>query len=170
MTAAVTIRPYEPSDGAACHALRRDAFLVAFRDHLPADLVRQGVESYDAAAFRELVGSLLTYVAERSGEIAGFCTMRPDGPDAAELLYLYIGAGARGLGLGTRLVRYAEDALLKRYPTVATIHLVTAVPDYNQAFWEHQGYAYAGRSVCEYPDGGIPAVRLEKTPERRRVP
>ncbi|MCP4574571.1 MAG: GNAT family N-acetyltransferase [bacterium] len=158
----VEIKDFVPTDGPACHALRRDAFLGAFRDHLPPEFVTAGAESYDADTFGELVGSLLTFVATLDGEVAGFCTMRPVEPTVAELLYLYIHADSRGAGVGSRLVRHAEAALLRRCPTVTTVFLVTAVPDYNQTFWEHRGYAHVGPSVCEYPAGPIPAVRLEK--------
>jgi hypothetical protein len=40
--------------------------------------------------------------------------------------------------------------------------LDTAVPNYNQAFYENLGYTQLSHTVCRYPAGEVAAVRLIK--------
>lgn len=162
------LRAFTPADGPACHALRRDAFLEAFRDHLDDAAARRGAESYDASAFTVLLAGMTTRVAERDGAVVGFCAVRESSATTAELLYLYIDPAARGARLGTELACRAEEDFLGAHPGVTTLVLDTAVPGYNQVFWERQGYRYVGESSCAYPDGDIPAVRLAKQVAKSR--
>ena len=96
-------------------------------------------------------------------EPVGFSTIRYPEPGTAEILYVYVDLGQLGQGIGTRLVRHAEHWIRGKHPEVTSIVLDTAVPEYNQAFYEHLGYAEQGRTVCRYPTGEVAAVRLIKS-------
>ena len=166
MNGTIEIRDYRCEDGAACHEIRRSAFLDTFSGFLARDAVEAGAGSYAVDEFARRIGTMATFVATLDGAVAGFCTIHVTSVRCAELLYLYIRAMHRGAGLGARLVRHAEQQVWKDQPGLETFFLDTAVPHYNQSFWEHMGYRYVGRSVCDYPTGRIPAVRLEKTVNR----
>jgi ribosomal protein S18 acetylase RimI-like enzyme len=159
---AAEIRDYRSEDGAACHELRRAAFLGIFRRFLPKDAFQAGAESYGFDDFAERIGAMATFVATVDESVVGFCSMQVPSPTCAELLYLYIGSVHRGAGLGSRLVRHAEQRVSKAHPNLEKFFLDTAVPEYNQSFWERVGYRQVGTSFCDYPTGRIPAVRLEK--------
>lgn len=159
----IEIRDYDARDAAACHELRRSAFLGTFNSFLPRGAVEAGAGSYSSEGFGQRIGAMSTFVATVDGAVVGFCTIHVISARRAELLYLYINLVHRGEGLGPRLVRHAEQRVLKAEPGLETIFLDTAVPHYNQSFWEHLGYSYAGTSSCDYPTGRIPAARLEKT-------
>lgn len=158
----VEIRDYHSQDGAACHELRRSAFLDTFAAFLPRDAVEAGAASFCVDDFRRRIGVMATFVATLDGTVVGFCSIRMISERRAELLYLFVGSMHRGSGIGPRLVRHSEQQVTKAEPALETIFLDTAVPQYNRAFWEHLGYRYVGSSFCDYPTGKIPAVRLEK--------
>jgi GNAT superfamily N-acetyltransferase len=151
-----------PIDGAICHSLRRSAFLDAFSESLTPDETQAGAESYGVVEFAERISAMETLVATVDGSVMGFCTIRVDSPIRAEVLYLYIDSQHRTAGVGSRLVHQAEQKVLSSHPEIIMLYLDTAVPDYNQRFWERMGYRYVGPSTCRYPSGRIPAVRLEK--------
>ena len=160
------IRNYRSGDGAVCHELRRDAFLSIFSRSLPPDVVQTGADSYNVTEFAQRISTMKTYIALESDVVVGFCTIRILLPTRGELLYLYVGADHRGTGIGTRLAREAEQRVSSSFPELETIFLDTAVPEYNQVFWERIGYRLVGPSSCDYPTGRIPAVCLEKRVKR----
>lgn len=162
MSETVEIRDYRPTDGAACHGLRRVAFVGTFRVSLSPEVIRAGADSYSAPEFTERISSMKTLVAVVAGVVVGFCTTRLTAPHRAEILYLYINAGYRGAGVGSQLVCQSERQVLDSNPGISLLYLDTAVPDYNQAFWECMGYQFVGSSTCDYPGAQIRAVRLEK--------
>ena len=162
MNQAIKIRDYVPSDGVICHRLRRDAFLRVFSESLSDSATQTGADSYDVVEFAQRIGAMETFVATMEGFVIGFCTIRIDSPAHAEVLYLYIDLQHRGVGIGSRLIRHAEKKVLRLYPEISSLYLDTAIPEYNQGFWEAMGYRYVGSSTCDYPNARIPAVRLEK--------
>jgi GNAT superfamily N-acetyltransferase len=157
------IREFRTEDGTACYELRRSAFLGVFTGVLSPKAAQMGADSYSAAEFSRRIGGMVTHVATLGSEIAAFCTIRKESQTHGELLYLYVGEKHRGTGIGSALVRYSEKRVLELNPNLGTLYLETAVPKYNQPFWERMGYRFVGSSVCEYPTGSIPAVRLEKS-------
>lgn len=162
MTPTLVIRNYAPEDGKVCHKLRRDAFYGVFSRTLSVGAVRAGAEAYGVTEFAERIGSMETSVASIGGMVVAFCSIRLLTATEAELLYLYVHPDHRGAGIGSRLARHAECGVREIHPELETVFLDTAVPEYNQAFWMHIGYRFEGTSVCDYPTGQIPAVRLRK--------
>jgi GNAT superfamily N-acetyltransferase len=162
MTRELQIRSFRAEDGAACHELRHAAFLGVFSTFLPPNAVLAGAKSYGVSEFTERIGAMETCIAVRDEVLIGFCTIRVLSATHAELLYLYVASDHRGTGVGSQLARHAEQQLLRSHPGITTLFLDTAVPEYNQSFWERLGYRPVGPSSCDYPSGRIPAVRLEK--------
>ncbi len=159
----ITIRPFESGDARACHAMRCEAFRAVFSGDLSPEAVEAGARAYDPEEFGELLGRLDSFVAVDGGEPVGFCTVRVLDGATAEILYLYIKPDRVKQGIGTKLARHAESWIAGRYPDVSRLVLDTAVPSYNQAFWERSGFSVVGPSVCRYPAGDVPAVRLAKS-------
>jgi len=161
-----SIRPFEASDGHFCHALRRQAFLEVFSNELENGCVQAGAEAFNPEEFGRMIGQEDSFVASDGTERVGFCTIRYPGEDTAEILYVYVDLARLGEGIGSRLVRHAERWIRENRPKIASIVLDTAVPRYNQAFYEHLGYTELGRTVCRYPGGEVTAVRLIKNVKR----
>jgi ribosomal protein S18 acetylase RimI-like enzyme len=161
------MRDYRAEDGLACHALRRRAFLDDFSQSLPQDAVQAGADSYGVSEFAKRIGAMETSVATVDDVVAGFCSIRLLSPTRAEVLYLYVDSEHRRSGIGARLARHAEQRVSSAHPELETLFLDTAIPEYNQAFWERIGYQLVGPSSCDYPTGRIPAVRLEKRVDRQ---
>jgi ribosomal protein S18 acetylase RimI-like enzyme len=158
----LSIRPFEAADGPFCHALRREAFIDVFGRELDGAAVRAGAEAFEPEDFGRMIGSMDSSVAFKGADRVGFCTVRYPDQATAEILYVYVDPAHRGRGIGTRLVRHAECRIRDNHPEVTVIVLDTAVPRYNQAFYEHLGYVPYGHTVCRYPAGEVKAVRLIK--------
>ena len=156
------IRRFEPGDGPACHAMRREAFLKVFSAELEGDAIEAGADAFDVTGFGQLLGSTDSFVAIEEGERVGFCTIRYPHPETAEILYVYVDLARVGRGIGKRLVGHAERWITEKHPEVTSIILDTAVPKYNRAFYEKLGYQELGPTVCRYPTGAVAAVRLVK--------
>lgn len=158
----ISIRRFRPEDGAFCHNLRREAFLRIFSDRLDAGSIGAGADAYDKHEFARLLDGMDSFVAEKGCERAGFCTIRYPEPETAEILYVYVDLHRLGEGVGSALVAHAERWISDRHPKVTSIVLDTAVPAYNQEFYEKLGYCELGPVVCRYPAGEVKAVRLVK--------
>jgi GNAT superfamily N-acetyltransferase len=164
-----SIRPLDAADGPFCHALRRQAFLRVFSRDLDSRAVRAGAEAFDPEEFGEMIGALDSFVVMEGAERVGFCTIRYPEEATAEILYVYVDPARRGEGIGSRLVSHAERWIRDKHPEVTSIVLDTAVPRYNQAFYEHLGYAEHCETVCRYPAGEVKAVRLVKSVVREET-
>lgn len=79
-----------------------------------------------------------------------------------EILFLYVRLDYLRKGIGAQLVRYLENWVRKQHREIERIRVDTAVPKYNQEFYEKIGYSKAGESEYQYPNGSIKAVRLVK--------
>lgn len=122
MTDAV-IRPARPEDAEPLARLGRqtfiDTFVTGFGIPYPAEDLIAFLEasfSPEATAKKLAEPGGAWWVAERDGELLAFANAGPNTlphPDGraghAELRRLYVGKGAQGLGLGTRLLTLALD-------------------------------------------------------------
>ena len=158
----LTIRPVEPGDAGVCHELRRRAFLEVFSQFMDETLTAAGAEAYSASEFSQHLTDMPTAVAVAGGEIVGFCTVRRRDEREAELLWLYVRLEHLRHGIGSRLARHAEELVQMRFPDVSRIVLVTGVPEYNQAFYEHLGYAPLGTEEVAYPAASAIMVKMGK--------
>jgi GNAT superfamily N-acetyltransferase len=156
------IQPFSASDAEACFAVRQEAYTRVFSHELAPEAVNIGANAYDLEEFGRRVADMHSFVARERKEPIGFCTVRLLNAAIAEILYLYVRLDRHKQGIGTALVSHVERWLAKQYTAVATLVLDTAVPLYNQRFWEGLGYSVTGDSQCKYPGGEVPAVRLGK--------
>ncbi|UCE19858.1 MAG: GNAT family N-acetyltransferase [Gemmatimonadota bacterium] len=159
----IVFRPFESSDAQACFAMRYEAFTRMFRQELSPHAVELGAKAYNSAEFGRMIGAMDSFVAVVDDQPVAFCTLRLLGESTAEILFLYVKLGSVKCGIGTGLVRYVEKWVAGHYPNISRLILDTAVPKYNQRFWEKVGYSKMKESVCRYPDGEIPAVRMGKS-------
>lgn len=87
-----------------------------------------------------------TWVADAQGEIAGFLSVKPHTPRAAEIHVMAVLARHHGEGVGRRLVEAAEAALRgcgTEFLQVKTLAPSHPDPHYarTRAFYEHLGFA-----------------------------
>ena len=145
-TMTITIEPVGPAAADVVSELGRTTFAETFaRDNDPADLARYLAESFDPAVLRrELTDPASQYILMRvGGEPAGYLKLNfapahtePDLPGTLEVQRIYILAKYQGLGLGRRLMDYAE--------AVARAHGLTALW---LGVWEknHNAITFYGR-------------------------
>lgn len=115
------IRVFEPRDKAACEGILR-----ALPDWF-------GIEDSIVAYVRDL--SLLeTVVAEISGEIAGFLTLKTHNPHAAEIIVMAVAPNSHAMGIGRALVERAETILRSRH--VRFLQVKTLGPSRPCEFYE----------------------------------
>ncbi len=102
------------ADAAAIARVHVDSWRVAYRDHLPAELLASLSVEQRQAGWEELLGNpeSPTLVAELDGEVVGFAGVGPsrDEQGVAELYAIYLDPQRYGTGVGRALM----DAALAR--------------------------------------------------------
>jgi ribosomal protein S18 acetylase RimI-like enzyme len=166
----ISVRPVGAADAAACHEMRRRAYLNVFSRYLDEETTVAGADAYTVEEFAGYVSDMPTAIAERDGEAVGFCTVRRLDEREAELLWLYVRLDHLREGIGSLLARHAEALALERFPGISRLVLVTAVPRYNQAFYEGLGYRKVGEESVSYPTASVDVVRLGKDLESEGRP
>ncbi|MFD3515090.1 GNAT family N-acetyltransferase [Streptomyces sp. NPDC058657] len=126
-----------PQDLDACFAVRKEVFVA--EQEVPEDIE---YDSYDRTAVHVLALSgdgtalgtgRLLHGADALGKTGA-------GPDVGSLGRLAVSAAARGLGVGTALVRGIEDAARERGLTAIDLHAQT----HALGFYERLGYEVYG--------------------------
>lgn len=134
------IRPATSADAAACAAV--------YRPYVLGTTVTFELEPPDAAALAErIAAAYLWLVAERAGEVVGYAYAAPYKPRAAYRytteVSIYLAAGARGAGIGSRLYGELLDRLTERGYRMALACI--AVPnDASVRLHERLGFECAG--------------------------
>lgn len=118
-----TIRPARPDDAAALGVLGRQTFIDTFVTGFAIPYPEADLAAFLDSSFAEAtIAAKLAepgaawWVAEREGALLAFANAGPNTlphPEAQsshmELRRLYVGRGAQGLGLGTRLLEVSLD-------------------------------------------------------------
>ncbi len=79
------------------------------------------------------IGALETWVAEDSGNVVGFATVKRHNAFSAEIQVMAVVAACHGQGLGRRLVERAECALRER--AVEYLQVKTLAPSHPDTFY-----------------------------------
>ncbi|MBL8325212.1 MAG: GNAT family N-acetyltransferase [Rubrivivax sp.] len=151
----IDIRPAAPADALCLSALAIQVFLDTYATGgvRPA-IAREVFGTYAEPAFARHLDDARTrlLVAERDGHLVGFAqvtlgathALAPDGAQA-ELLRLYVQEPFTALGVGTRLLREAED--LARAAGATVLWLTPWVHNHRaRAFYARRGYQDRGRT------------------------
>ena len=105
MTDAILIRSYRPQEAARLLEIFRGAVRSAgARDYDAAQVAAWASAEIDAAAWAARRVAKPTYVAERSGEVAGFIDLEPDG----HIDMLYVDAAHQRRGVASALIGHVE--------------------------------------------------------------
>lgn len=158
----IIIRRFESSDAEACFRIRAEAFIKLFYDEIGPDGVVAGVNAYLPESYIQMAKTMPIFMAVDDQAQIGFIAARFIGPATIEILFLYIRLDHLRRGIGSQLIRYLENWVRKHHPQTERIIVDTAVPKYNQKFYEKFGYSKVGESECQYPEGSVKAVRLMK--------
>ncbi len=156
------IRNFQPSDAEACFRIRSEAFIKLFYSEIGPDGVAAGINAYLPGKYIEMAKSMPIFVAVNDEEQVGFIASRFIENTTIEILFCYIKLDYLRKGIGTKLLRYLEEWIIQNHPEIRRMVVDTAVPRYNQKFYEKAGYLKAGDSKCQYPDRSVTAVRLVK--------
>ena len=146
----VRIRPFEPQrDGETCARMMAasEPWITLGRDYEASRrvLAQEGREKY---------------VAEDGSGLAGFLILNMTGPFAGYIQTVCVAAERRGRGIGTRLVRFAEERSFRESPNV-----FLCVSSFNagaRRLYERLGYSVVG----ELPDhvvAGHSEILMRKT-------
>jgi ribosomal protein S18 acetylase RimI-like enzyme len=142
--------------------MRTEAFRHVFSRFLDEAATVAGTDAYAPERFRQLLSEMPTEVAVEDGIPVGFCTVRLRETGEVELLWLYVRLDRLKRGVGSLLAGRAEELAAKRYPGASKLVVVTAVPEYNQAFYERLGYAILGEEMVGFPTATVPVLKLGK--------
>jgi GNAT superfamily N-acetyltransferase len=162
MNSKIEIRKFQPLDARDCFRIRASAFIKLFYDEIGSEAVTRGINAYMPGDFIQISENLPMFVAFENQSLVGFIAARSIEQSKIEILFLYVRLDTLGKGIGTMLAKHFESWVGQHASAVQQIVVDTAVPKYNQKFYERLGYAEVGDSECNYPAGSIRAVRLAK--------
>ncbi|NQU61718.1 MAG: GNAT family N-acetyltransferase [Rhodospirillales bacterium] len=109
----LNVRPFVEADAVPVRAL----FIKVNRALAPADL-KAAFESYIELSLREEIDRISEYYGERNGgfwvalietQVVGMFGLEQSGPGAMELRRVYVDPDRRRLGIGGKLLQFAED-------------------------------------------------------------
>lgn len=148
----IRLRAWRPSELRILHALDQ----LCFRPGISYSLGALG-------SFMRHPRSVNVVAEAESGKIAGFVVAEIQhrrGGSAGHIITLDVHPGWRRMGIGSQLMRAAEQRLRER--GAAEIHLEVAIDDPGaQQFYESLGYARTGR-IPGYYLGRLDALVMEK--------
>lgn len=162
MNEQLTIRDFTAADAETCFRIRSAGFICRFTNHVGPEAVAALVNSYMPADFVRMSETMKWLVCEDGNGIAGFCTINFLDDTTAEILFLYVDLDKHGQGIGSRLLDAAEAWLGENRPKIRRMVLDTVVPDYNQAFYEKQGFTVTGHQACVRDGKEIPSVVMTR--------
>ncbi len=154
MTESVAVRLAQPADAAAIAQVRIDAWRATYRGMIP-DAYLDAMSLSDSAAFWERIlasGSpyASVYVATKSDTVVAFAAANRREPPKlgfdAELSAIYLAAGYKRRGIGSRLVSAVATAQRERGAT-GLLTWVIATNKEARAFYE----ALGGELLVEQP-------------------
>lgn len=172
----VSLRQARPDDAEALGALHVASWRWAYEGLLPADYLA-GLDAAERSAWWRTVlsepwpGSVL--VAERAGQIIGFVTVGPRGPDeprtdeprTAVLYAIYLHPLSVAAGVG-HLLHEAGLAVLREQGYAEVVLWVLRTNRRAIAFYERHGWSPDGR---EQLDHSVPGVELDEIGMRRSL-
>jgi ribosomal-protein-alanine N-acetyltransferase len=100
------------------------------------------------------------YVADDDGRIAGFIILNMQGAFVGYIQTVCVDATARGNGLGTRLVRFAEERIFRAVPNVFLC--VSSFNPRARTLYERLGYELIGE-LKDYLIRGASELLMRKT-------
>lgn len=156
------VRRFQPEDAEVLFRIRADAFVREFCSGLGPNAVAAGIKAHVPSDYVRMSHTMGTFVAVEDQEPIGFVTVRVVDHATSEMLFLYVKLDRAGRGVGSELVRVAEQWVRKEHPHISHMVVDTVVPRYNKSFYEILGYKPIGESECPFPDGPVPAIRLGK--------
>ena len=100
------------------------------------------------------------YVARQKGEIAGFVILCMTGAFVGFIQTVLVHPDRRGQGIGTRLVEFAEQRILRESPNI--FMCVSSFNDSARRLYQRLGYGVVGE-LTDYIVAGHSEILLRKT-------
>lgn len=153
--APIALRPMLPDDGPALAEL----FIASIEelttdDYSPAQQAAWAAAADDEAVFAARLGTLLTIVATRAGEVVGFAALSP--PDHLHMLFVRPDAARQGVA--TVLAQAMEKLAGARGATALTVE----ASDTAQPFFAKQGYEAIRRETVQREDEWLGRTVMRK--------
>ncbi|HEV2687510.1 MAG TPA: GNAT family N-acetyltransferase, partial [Bryobacteraceae bacterium] len=100
------------------------------------------------------------YVSAEGGRLAGFIMINVNGDFAGYIKSICVAPEQRGSGIGTELIRFAEERIFRQHPNV--FMLSSSFNPRARALYERLGYRMVGE-ITDYIVRGHSEVLLRKT-------
>ncbi len=146
------IRPLRPGDGGELARPHRRAILATPLQYYTAEQLQSWAEGLRPEGYSVAPGGHFDIAAAR--DVVAFCDQAGD-----EVRGLYVDPDWHGRGIGSALMRLAEQRMMAAGVQVARVHAALS----SQSFYEHCGYRVT--ELTEHPTRGglvLPSVRLHK--------
>ncbi|MFN3688395.1 N-acetyltransferase family protein [Salinarimonas sp.] len=151
----VSLRPMLPADGPLLADIYREAILgIGIEDYDEAQCEAWASLADDEAAFAARLSGMLTLVALRDGEVAGFAALEKN----ATIAMLYVSPDHAGEGVATALV----DALEKLAAARGTEIIEASASDTALPLFQKRGYEPRQRSTTTIAGQWLANTHLTK--------
>ena len=149
------LRPFLPADGRRCAAIFRAAIAeIASEDYSEAQCEAWAARAGDEAAFAGSLAAMLTLVAMRDGEIAGFASLK--GADGVEMIY--VDPEYAGEGVGATLL----DAIEKIARARGASKLTADVSDTAKPLFDRRQFVSERRNIKQIDDEWLGNTTMSK--------
>lgn len=156
-----------------------EVFLACWRANylqvLPANLVQSMTEARARVLWGQVLSTqdggenVIVAVEAETGTVAGVVRCGPAHPGHAIVWSLYVDPASQGRGIGSRLLRAAESALVSGGATSASLWVFTANTA-SVAFYAHHGWVPVGKNQGRSWEFGEPVYRLSKSFRDAAIP
>lgn len=127
---------------------------LAATHYTPHQLSAWAPERFDARSWTERMRSPQTYVAEDSGQVAGYCTLRKDG----YVDHFYVSGPHARHGIGTAMLAHLDHVARDSGLTALESHVSLCA----QPFFERHGYAVLERRTVVLRGVTMTNKRMQK--------
>jgi putative acetyltransferase len=151
----VALRPYLPADARRCAAIFRAAITeIAGEDYSEAQCEAWAARAEDEAAFGASLAAMLTLIATRDGEIAGFASLK--GADCIEMIYVDPEFAREGVGAALL------DALEKIARARGASKLTADVSDTAKPLFDRRQFVSDRRNIKAIDDEWLGNTTMSK--------
>ncbi|WP_148715989.1 GNAT family N-acetyltransferase [Chitinolyticbacter meiyuanensis] len=138
----LTLRTFQPADAPALRAVfHASVHQLASRDYSAEQCRAWAPEHYDAAAWAARFAGLTTWIAEISGRVAGFASLRDDG----YVDLFFVAPDFAGQGVGRDLMH----VVLERGSKLAVDQLWADVSETARPFFIRHGFVPQARQAVK---------------------
>lgn len=156
------IRKFLLGDAEFCFKIRSTIFIEKFYSELSPEVVTAAVNAYLPNDYIRMSREKEFFIVEENGLPVGFFTIERKDTNMAEIPLIYIDLNHLRKGIGKACILFIEEWLLSNWKEVEMLIVDTIIPKYNSGFYQRVGFIPTEKTLCDFPNLRVKAVRFCK--------